>query len=113
MSDSQVLLAALGIVSTIIMGLLGVWKAEMEGLRKRVDGLEEWKEDAIKEIDRYQQEQFMTQRKLDRVIDYSRGFWRETRDLLAVIKKGVTPAQEHIDKIESWPSIDDVLKEFD
>lgn len=113
MSDSQVLLAALAILSLIITGLLAVWKNEINNLVKRVDNLEAWKTDAIKTINNYQAEQFLTQRKLDRVIDYSRGFWRETRDLLGMIKKGVTPAQEHIDKIESWPTIDDVLREFD
>ena len=117
MNDSQVLLAAIGILSLIITGLIAFWKSEnvrkdefwkseIDNLSDRINKLEKWKMEA-------QEEHYQTQRKLDRVIDYSRGFWRETRDLLAVIKRGVTPAKEHIDKIESWPTIDDVLREFD
>lgn len=100
------------LLSLVLGGLLSEWKSDMAAMRAEIKDLRDKCEQNEASIDEYQKKEYLTNRKLDRVIDYCRMQTREMRDVLAINKKGRTLEPEHIEKLESLPSIDDVLKEF-
>lgn len=100
------------LLSLVLGGLLAEWKSDMAAMRDEIKELREECRKNEARIDAYQKNEYLTNRKLDRVIDYCRMQTREMRDVLSINKKGQVLAPEHIEKLESLPTIDDVLKEF-